>query len=64
LYHKKGGITLLGKCNWWYLYEDTEPKEIPTHIIDKGCKFWTKNVKGVHPLFEKIIKKFKGRLIA
>ena len=32
---KKGGINAFGLCTWW-----NEPKEIPSSIVDKGCKFW------------------------
>jgi hypothetical protein len=62
-YHKKGGINLLGKCNWWFLYKRQEPKEIPNTIIDKGCKFWVSIEERLHPLLEVVIKKFDGKII-
>ena len=63
IYHIKGGINLLGRCNWWFLHEKQAPKEIPNTIIDKGCKFWQENNDSFHPLLEVAIKKFKGTLI-
>jgi hypothetical protein len=35
---KKGGINAFGSCLWW-----NEPKEIPSSIVDIGCKFWKDN---------------------
>ena len=32
---KKGGINAFGICTWF-----EEPKEIPSRIVDKGCRFW------------------------
>ena len=49
---KKGGINAFGICTWW-----DEPKEIPSHIVDKGCKFWRDE------FVQKLIDKFDGDLI-
>ena len=32
--------TLLPIC-WWFVNKTGMTKEIPTHVVDKGCKFWT-----------------------
>jgi hypothetical protein len=50
--NKLGGMTLLGKCMWF-----DEPKEIPPHVVDKGCKFWRSKFA------QEIIEKFDGELI-
>ena len=31
----KSGINLFGTCTYF-----DKPKEIPSHIVDDGCKFW------------------------
>ena len=31
----KGGINPFGMCTYF-----DEPKEIPSNIVDEGCKFW------------------------
>ena len=49
---KKGGINAFGLCMWW-----DEPKEIPSNIVDKGCKLWRSE------LAQKAIIKFNGRLL-
>ena len=63
IYHKAGGINLFGKCNWWFLYKNQDPKEIPNTIIDKGCRFWKDKVDKFHPLLKQVIQKFNGELI-
>jgi hypothetical protein len=47
--NKSGGIPL---CSWF-----NEPKEVPPHIIDKGCKFWRSKFAQL------AIEKFDGELI-
>ena len=32
---KKEGINLFGLCAYF-----KKPKEIPSHIVDEGCRFW------------------------
>ena len=49
---KKGGINAFGSCMWW-----DEPKEIPSNIVDKGCKHWRSE------LAQQVIDKFDGRLL-
>ena len=49
---KKGGINAFGVCMWW-----DKPKEIPSSIVDKGCKFWRDEFA------QKAIEKFDGKLI-
>jgi len=44
-----GGVAL---CKWFNI-----PKEIPPHVIKKGCKFWRSKFA------QKIIEKFDGELI-
>ena len=39
-WNRIGGITALGLC-WWFVKSTGMAKEIPAHICDKGCKFWT-----------------------
>ena len=48
----KGGINAFGLCTWW-----DEPKEIPSKVVDKGCKYWR------HEFVQKAINKFNGRLL-
>jgi len=49
---KKGGVNAFGLCMWW-----DKPKEIPSKIVDKGCKFWRDGNA------QRIIEKFNGELI-
>jgi len=42
LYQEHEGITFLGYCTY-FLKLNKEKKEIPNHIIDKGCKFYKKD---------------------
>ena len=49
---KKGGINAFGLCMWW-----DEPKEIPSNIVDKGCKLWRDEFA------QKVIDRFDGELI-
>ena len=49
---KKGGINAFGLCTWF-----DEPREIPSKIVDKGCKFWRDE------FVQKVIDRFDGRLI-
>ena len=49
---KKGGINAFGSCMWW-----DEPKEIPSNIVDKGCKHWRSE------LAQQVIDKFDGMLL-
>jgi hypothetical protein len=49
---KKGGVNAFGLCMWW-----DEPKEIPSKIVDKGCKFWRDENA------QRIIEMFDGELI-
>ena len=49
---KGGGITLLGACKWF-----EEPRDIPSEVIDRGCKFWR------NKFTQKVIDKFDGELI-
>ena len=51
-FRKKGGINAFGVCVWW-----DKPKEIPSNIVDKGCKLWR------YELTQKIIDRFDGILI-
>ena len=44
--------SLFGLCAWW-----DEPKDIPAHIVDKGCKYWRSEFA------QKAIDKFKGKLL-
>tara|TARA_R100001594_G_C4045813_1_gene264097 strand:- start:1961 stop:2191 length:231 start_codon:yes stop_codon:yes gene_type:complete len=60
LYHKKGGINLLGSCKWYFYYKKRESLEIPNTIIDKGCKFWKSDNETLHSLTDRIITKFQG----
>lgn len=39
--HKIGGMTFLGAC-LWFVAQGKEAKEIPPHVVDKGCKHWRK----------------------
>ena len=34
LYNKKGGTTFLGRC------QERNLKDIPSHVVDKGCSKW------------------------
>jgi len=63
IYHNIDGNYLLGRCNWWFLYEKLDPKEIPNTVIDNGCKFWRNGNDSFHPLLEDIILKLQGVLI-
>ena len=38
-YQQKGGMTLLGFCKYWEEIGE-EKKEIPPHIVDRGCKYY------------------------
>jgi len=49
---KKGGINAFGLCVWW-----DSPKEIPSNIVDKGCKHWRSE------LVQEVINKFEGEII-
>ena len=49
---KKGGINAFGICTWF-----DKPKEIPSNIIDKGCKFWRDEFA------QEVIERFDGELI-
>ena len=49
---KSGGINAFGICTW---YE--KPKEIPSKIVDKGCKFWRDERA------QKIIEEYDGILL-
>ena len=48
----KGGINAFGLCAWY-----DKPEEIPSNIIDKGCKFWRDENA------QKIIKEYNGILL-
>ena len=50
--HKKGGVNALGICMWW-----DKPKEIPSEVVDIGCKFWRDDFT------QEVINKFDGELI-
>ena len=49
---KSGGINAFGLCAWY-----DKPEEIPSNIIDKGCKFWRDENA------QKIIKEYNGILL-
>ena len=49
---KKGGINAFGLCTWF-----DKPREIPSNIVDKGCKFWRDE------FVQSVIDRFDGRLI-
>ena len=49
---QKGGINAFGLCTWW-----EEPKEIPSEIVDEGCKFWRDDWA------QEVLDKFDGELI-
>ena len=49
---QKGGINAFGMCTWW-----DKSKEIPSEIVDKGCKFWRDE------FIQKVIERFNGELI-
>lgn len=36
----KGGDSFPGKCSFWY----APPKEVPTDIVDKGCKKYKEKI--------------------
>ena len=50
--HNSGGINAFGVCKWF-----KDPKEIPSNIVDKGCKFWRSK------FIQEAIEKFEGNLI-
>ena len=50
--HEKGGANALELCMWW-----DKPKEIPSDVVEKGCKFWRDDWA------QRIIDKFDGELI-
>ena len=49
---KKGGINAFGLCTWW-----DKPKEIPSSMVDVGCKFWRDEAA------QKIIEEYNGILL-
>tara|TARA_R110002020_G_scaffold289898_1_gene505357 strand:+ start:380 stop:574 length:195 start_codon:yes stop_codon:yes gene_type:complete len=49
---KKGGKNATEVCMWW-----EEHKNIPKHIMNKGCKFWRDDNA------QRIIEMFDGELI-
>ena len=49
---KKGGINAFGTCTWF-----DEPREIPSKVVDMGCKFWRDE------LVQEVIERFDGELI-
>ena len=50
--HEKGGANAFETCMWW-----EKPKQIPTKVLDKGCKFWRDE------WVQEVIDKFEGELI-
>tara|TARA_R100000808_G_C2154259_1_gene165138 strand:- start:7001 stop:7147 length:147 start_codon:yes stop_codon:yes gene_type:complete len=40
-YQQRGGDVFLGYCRYWEQLGE-EKKEIPPHIVDKGCNFYEK----------------------
>ena len=38
-YQKLGGYTFLGLCMWFEIVKQQPPKEIPSTVVDVGCKF-------------------------
>ena len=48
----KGGVNAFGMCMWF-----DNPKEIPSRIVDNGCKFWRSELAQI------IIERFEGELI-
>ena len=55
-YQQRGGDVFLGFCLYWERL-GKQKKEIPPHVVDKGCKFWRSKFA------QKIIEKFDGELI-
>ena len=49
---KKGGINAFGLCTWW-----DKQKEIPSSMVDAGCKFWRDEEA------QKIIEEYNGILL-
>ena len=43
---QRGGTTFVGKC-WWFVSasKDQFPRDIPFHVVDKGCQHWTERLK-------------------
>tara|TARA_Y100000004_G_scaffold196787_1_gene268070 strand:+ start:11155 stop:11406 length:252 start_codon:yes stop_codon:yes gene_type:complete len=50
-------------CTWWFFYKKQQPKNIPSNIINKGCKFWRNLDDRLHPLLEAVIIKFNGDIV-
>ena len=40
-YQQRGGDTFLGYCLYWEQL-DKDKKEIPPHVVDKGCNCYEK----------------------
>ena len=36
-YHQTAGGSFLGLCRWPFEKHKRAPREIPAHIVDKGC---------------------------
>jgi hypothetical protein len=48
-------------CTWFTLYSQ-EAKAIPSHVLDRGCRFYCHGDE--HPLLRYAIKIFNGKSIA
>tara|TARA_E500000305_G_C3963508_1_gene208317 strand:+ start:317 stop:535 length:219 start_codon:yes stop_codon:yes gene_type:complete len=46
----------------YFVYKKQKKKEIPEHVLDKGCKFYTSK-EDQHPLFKLIFEVFDGEVI-
>ena len=58
MYHQAGGLKFLGYCKYFETRSE-EKKEVPPHVIDNGCRQFTKKSK----LVSDVVKKFDGTFV-
>ena len=44
-FQKIAGMTFLGVCTWFERYRKGKNKDIPSELVDIGCKHWQKKGK-------------------
>ena len=66
-YQQLGGKdTFLGFCTW-FIKKGEKMKDIPPHVVDKGCKYFkpkTESDKKADKIIKQVITLFDGEVIA